>query len=81
MALPGILGRLIGKRGPAEPIVVPVAIAFSPERHPLIASGEWKELSWPKLKSLAANLSDDDAPVTTKADAIARIEAVIAAAQ
>jgi len=44
-----------------------------------IIPDDWRELSWPNLRSLAAGLSPDDAPVKTKADAIARIEAELQA--
>lgn len=38
---------------------------------------DWRDLPWPKLRSLAASLSTADAPVINKADAVARIEAEI----
>lgn len=38
----------------------------------------WRDLDWPKLRSLAAGLSDSDGPVKNKADAVAAIEAYLA---
>jgi hypothetical protein len=35
---------------------------------------DWRNLSWPQLRSLAARLRADDGPIRTKEDAVAAIE-------
>lgn len=60
----------------AAPAPAPLA-ELSEDRPPIPA--DWQTLAWPALRALAAGLAPDDAPIRTKADALARIEAELQA--